>query len=213
MHSHLRFKDFTNLKATSQPAATPAVFDDTVYIMAANGKVYALDINTGAEKWSFEDAVSSAYHTASPVVVDETVYITSQRSTLYTLNSLNGDLSMEYPIVYEGYIDFLGYLYASPIVTDGLVVVSILEWLITGEFYGHLLCLGEYEQNSIGNIYSVPIHVQKGKWWNEFNAEHIHTEENNTITFSILDENSNILMTGLNGAHNNITAIKITYVV
>ncbi len=205
----LTLRNFTNLKATSQPAATPAFFDDTVYVMSANGKLFALDVNTGLEKWSFDESASSAYHTASPVVVDDTVYITSQGSHLYAINSNNGELIMDYPIIYEGYTDFLAYLYASPIVTDGLVVVSILEWLLTGEFYGHLMCLGEYTRNSIGKVYSVPIHVQKDKWWNTFNATTQNAEENNTIKFSILDENNNPIhgLENLDGDDNDISDI------
>jgi len=206
----LRSKNFTNLKATSLPAATPAVFEDTVYVMAPNGKLYALDINTGEEKWSFEDSVSTAYHAASPVVVDDTVYITSQNSYLYSINSNNGELIFDFPVEYEN-IGMSLYIYASPIVTDGLVVVSTLESLgfIHKDYYGHLLCLGEYKRNSIGNIYSTPIHVQKGKWWNKFNATCDNTGENNTITFSILDENSNPISgyENLDGDDNNISGV------
>lgn len=208
----LRFKDFANLKATSPPAATPAVFEDTVYVASASGIVHALDLNTGAEKWRFEDSVTLSYHTTSPAVVKNEaddvvyVYILSQNAYLYVLDS-NGNLILEYPIVYEGY-DFIAFGYASPIVTDGLVIISIIDWLITGEYYGHLMCLGEYTKNLVGKIYSVPIHVQKGKWWNEFNAECDNTEENNTITFTILDENGGPLISGLNGTHNNISSIK-----
>jgi len=203
----LSLYNFSNIKATSQPAATPAVFEDSLYVLAPNGILYAFDIDTGEIIWSFEDAMSNSYHTASPVVVDDRVYTFSQNSHLYTLSTSNGQILNDYEITYEGYSGFLAYLYASPIVTDGLIVVSILEWLLTGEFYGHLMCYGEHKKNNIGKIYSIPIHVQSHKWWNKFNAVYSNTTEN-TISFSIIDREGNILKSGLNGSNNKITDIE-----
>ncbi len=203
----LKLFNFTNLKATSQPAATPAVFGDTAYIMASNGRLFAVNINSGEVKWTFDEAKSITFNSASPIVVDDTVYIFTQDAHLYALDSANGEIIIDYETIYEGYQGFLGFLYGSPIITDGLVVVSILEWLLSGEFFGHLMCFGEYEENNLGNIYSIPIHVQKGKWWDKFNAKCENNEENNTITFSIIDESGKTLLTGLNGTNNDISSI------
>jgi outer membrane protein assembly factor BamB len=202
--------NFTHVKATEPPAATPAVSGNIVYVMASNGNLYALDINTGEEKWRFEDSSTMFYHSASPVVVNDIIYVLSQASHLYELNALTGELILDYDIIYEGYTGFLGYLYSSPIVTDGLIVISNFDYrVIDDEYYGHLMCLGELTNNTIGNVYSIPIHVQKGKWWDTFNAGKIPTNSTvNTITFSILDENGNKLKTGLNGINNDISGIK-----
>jgi len=61
-----------------------------------------------------------------------------------------------------------------------------------------LICLGDYTKNLVGTVYSVPIHVPKGKWFDKFKADYANTTEN-TVTFSILDGNGNVLETGLNG--------------
>ncbi|NTV78462.1 MAG: PQQ-binding-like beta-propeller repeat protein [Clostridiales bacterium] len=45
-----------NLIATTQPVATPAAYQGNVYVMALNGSLYALDVDTGEEKYfSFAD--------------------------------------------------------------------------------------------------------------------------------------------------------------
>ncbi len=204
--------NFTNLQATAQPAATPAVFGETVYVMATNGKLFALDINTGEEKWVFEESMSSIslFASASPVVVDDNLYIISQGSLLenaqlFVLNTANGAVTDNYYVDYENYLIW-SINFASPIVTDGLIIVSFIEPGATEDYKGHLICFGEHTKNKIGKIYSVPIHVQSQRWWDEFNADYTNTTEN-TITFSILDEEGTVLMTGLNGAHNNISSI------
>ena len=202
----LRLFNFSNMRASSPPAATPAVFEDTVYVMASDGTLYAFDLNTGNLKWKFEDQKSVTFNTASPVVVDDSVYLFTRDSYLNELNTEDGSKITSYKLTYEG-IDFLGFLYASPIITDGLIVVSILEWLLSGDFYGHLMCFGEHTENRIGDICSVPIHVQKGKWWNKFNAITDKNNEN-TITFSIVDEDGNTLITGINGTNNDISDIE-----
>ncbi|MCK4901977.1 MAG: PQQ-binding-like beta-propeller repeat protein, partial [Thermoplasmatales archaeon] len=209
--SALKLKNFSNIIGTSQPAATPAVYDNTVYVASADGNLYALDLNTGEEKWVFTEAASSiSYHAASPVVVEDTVYLLSQGAYLYSLETSNGEIKEEYQIDYDTDL-FIGLNYGSPIVTDGLVIVSIMDWYIIGQefpglYFGHLMCLGEHTNNSIGSIYSIPIHVQSGNWWDEFNADFTNTTEN-TITFSILDKDGNLIIDGLNGAHNNISSI------
>jgi len=203
----LKLYNFSNLKATSQPAATPAVFDDTVFVMASNGNLFALDLNTGKEKWTFNKGKSIQYNSASPIVIGDTVYMFTQDAHLYGLDIKTGDKIIDFKTLYD-FQSFIGYLYASPIIADGLVLVSILEWTIRGYFYGHLMCFGEYKENTIGNVYSIPLHVQKGKWWNKFNAKCENTEENNSIYFNIIDEEGNKLITGLNGTNNDISSVK-----
>jgi len=197
--------DFKNLVGTSASAATPAAFSNTVYVMSPNGTLLALNVETGEEKWTFDVSqgirgIISSYHCASPAVAGNTVYIGSQNGHVYAIDADSGELTIEYPIEFEGIkIPLILYIYSSPIVTDGLVVVSATELLPIGSAnLGHLLCLGKYTNNSIGKIYSSPIHVQTGKWWNKFVAQTTITEDNR-ISFSILDGDGNILKSGLNG--------------
>jgi outer membrane protein assembly factor BamB len=208
----LKGLDFQNLIATSEPASTPAVSGDTVFIMAPNGTLIALNVETGEMKWSFDvkqglGGLLSSYYCASPAVVGNTVYVSSQDGNVYALDANTGKLRFdEYDIQFEGIrFPLLLYFYSSPIVTDGVVITSATELLPIGSVnLGHLICLGKYQTNSIGNIYSTPIHVQKGKWWNIFNATY-DDPENSSIKFSILDSDGNTLMEDLNGSDNKIS--------
>ena len=214
--ARLKLFGFENLIATSQPAATPAAYEGTVYVMSLNGTLYALDVDTGEEKWFFNEFQGSggilSYFSASPVVVGNIVYVATQPGKVVALdNTKNGQMVLEYSMKYTGVAqDIMFQIYSSPIVTDGLVLISTTEPISRisneGEYiqFSHLFCLGNYTKNSFGNIYSVPIHVQKGNWWSKFNADYTNTSENK-ITFKILDGNGNILKSGLDGKNNSIS--------
>ncbi|KYK32089.1 MAG: hypothetical protein AYK22_00595 [Thermoplasmatales archaeon SG8-52-3] len=209
----LKGLDFKNLIATSEPASTPAVSGDTVFIMAPNGTLFALDVETGEEIWRFNikksfGGILSTYYCSSPAVVGNTVYISSENGHVYAINADDGKLIIEYPIVFSGIkFQLLLYFYSSPIVTDGVVIASATELLPIGsENIGHLICLGNYSVNNVGEIYSTPIHVQSGKWWNKFNAKVTTNPDNKSkITFSILDGEGNIIMSNLNGKNIDIS--------
>jgi len=207
----LKGLDFQNLIATSEPASTPAVSGDKVFIMAPNGTLLALNVETGNKIWSYNlktgfGGLLSSYYCSSPAVVGNTVYICSQDGNVSAIDADNGKLKISYPIRFEGIrFQLLNYFYSSPIVTDGVVITSATELLPIGSAnIGHVICLGNYQPNSIGKIYSTPIHIQKGKWWNKFNAFYNATE-NGTITFSILDSDGNTLIDNLNGSDNDIS--------
>lgn len=211
----LKLFGFENLIGTSQPAATPAVYEDTVYVMSLNGTLYAFDVNTGEEKWFNNEFTGSggvlSYFSASPVVVGNTVYVATQQGKVVALNTNNGRIISEFPMKYTGIAqDLVFQIYSSPIVIDGLILITVTEpisRISDNDKYikfSHLFCLGYYTKNSFGNIYSVPIHIQKGNWWSNFNADYVNSSENRII-FSILDGNGNILKNGLDGKNNNIS--------
>lgn len=206
----LKGLDFENLVATSEPASTPAVSGDKVFVMAPNGTLHALNVETGEEKWTFNlkqgiKGLISSYYCSSPAVVGNTLYISSQDGNVYAIRADNGELLFEYDIKFEGIkFPLLLYFYSSPIVTDGVVVVSATELPLGLPNLGHLIALGGYEKNSYGEICSTPIHVQSGKWWDKLNAGKVNTTQD-TITFSILDSEGNILKEGLNGSDNDIS--------
>jgi hypothetical protein len=81
-------------------------------------------------------------------------------------------------------------------------------------YVGRLYCIGEYTNNTYGKLYSVPIHVPAGHWWNKFNADYTASAEtggNNSITFTFLDGNGNQIVDefgatiSLNGSNNAIS--------
>jgi outer membrane protein assembly factor BamB len=214
--ARLKLFGFQNLIATSQPLATPAAYDGTVYVMSLNGTLFALDVDTGEEIWFFNQFQGSggilSYFSSSPVVVGNIVYVATQQGKVIAFdNAKNGKIISEFTMDYTGVAqDILFQIYSSPIVTDGLIFISPTEPISRisneGDYvkFSHLFCLSNYTKNSFGNIYSVPIHVQKGNWWSKFNANYTNTSENKII-FSILDGNGNILQSRLDGKNNDIS--------
>jgi len=220
----LKDLNYDNLMALSSPMASPAVYEDTIYIISKKGIIYALDINNkGKEKWmynlteEFGAKLLNSYFTASPVVVDTTLYIAAEYGGVYELNTDDGTVlrvhSIEDPKVVP---PIPTYIYASPIVADGLIFVSANQRKIDlsnkTTTFGRMYAIGEYKTNTKGKVTSIPIHVQKGKWWNVFNATTENTDEKNTIKFSILDENGDVLMANIDGDDNVISNIPVNVI-
>ena len=226
MGNYLRTYGIDNRISASSPVCTPAYYDGLLFVISQQGILYAFDSSNGEEKWIFNaaEAIPGSdlipYHAASPVVVDGIVYVATaiktlleDRAYIFALDSsADGTIKWEYeitdpeinPIVPQNHV-----IFASPVVVDGLVLISENS-KISGEteYRGRLQCIGKYHENLMGSVYSIPIHVQKGKWWNKFNATTQNLSKNNTISFKILDENNKVLKSGLNGDNNSISDIK-----
>ncbi len=97
----------------------PTVADGTVYFGSDDGKVYALDADTGNLRWSYPttagpvDSSPAGPVDSSPAVADGTVYFGGGDSTVYALDADTGNLRWSYPT--KGPVD------SSPAVADGTV--------------------------------------------------------------------------------------------
>jgi len=78
---------------------SPVVFEDTLYIGCRDGKLYAVDKETGAVKWNYtaNDRVSS-----TPAVEEvggtRYVYFSSEKATAYKLRDLGNSCGLEWSI-------------------------------------------------------------------------------------------------------------------
>lgn len=197
--------------------ASPSYYNNRLFVLSSNGILYALNADNGSVEWKFnisQDSLSKFYSClSSPIVVNNIVYIiSSEDGIIYALDNLNdGNILWEANLEYSDYgSPIQGHkIYSSPVVTDNLILISELRNVNFGNYTGRITCIGDYKTNSYGNVLSIPIHVQKGKWWNTFKASFTNTAHNK-ITFSILDEKGNPFsqMNNLNGNYNNISGIK-----
>jgi outer membrane protein assembly factor BamB len=73
--------------------SSPCVADGTVYFGSGDGAVYALDAETGKERWHFK--TSGPVH-ASPALSDGVIYIGSFDSFFYALDAKTGALKWKY---------------------------------------------------------------------------------------------------------------------
>ncbi len=69
---------------------SPVANDDTVYVCSSDGRVYALDMTYGDEKWKSDPLGDKLWIT--PVVKEETVYVSTFDGHIYALSAKDGSL-------------------------------------------------------------------------------------------------------------------------
>ncbi|MCI0817195.1 MAG: PQQ-binding-like beta-propeller repeat protein [Chloroflexi bacterium] len=67
----------------------PALLNGTVVVGGLGNNLYGVDAETGAERWSFEDA--SNWYWGRPLTVGDTVYATSLDSRVFALDGATGE--------------------------------------------------------------------------------------------------------------------------
>lgn len=117
---------FSSPSSWGATASSPAVADGTVYIGNNDNQLYALDAQTGEERWGFvtENDIQS-----SPAVADGTVYVGSNDNHLYAIDAETGSELWSFETGGE-----IGW--SSPTVADGVVYVGSTDnrlYAITGE--------------------------------------------------------------------------------
>jgi outer membrane protein assembly factor BamB len=178
---------------------TPAVADNILYVTSPDGWVTALDLlKNGTEVWSHQVYnklfPSDPILTSSPAYADHILYVGTPNGFLYALNtSTNGtERWNRQTFPYDQAIPVV----TDPIVTNGVVVFGGEN----GRFYVCGVFVKPNEQLS-GSITSLPIHLPEGYWWKKFNAV-VQTDKDptiNKITFSLLDEQKNLIKVLTNG--------------
>ena len=103
---------------TDGAVSSPTVVDGTVFVGSVDNNLYAVDTETGTERWVFETGGSVI---SSPTVVDGTVFALSNDQNLYAVDAETGDQQWAFETV--------GLAYSSPTVVDGTVFVGTLERL------------------------------------------------------------------------------------
>jgi outer membrane protein assembly factor BamB len=91
--------------------ASPVVWQDTVFVGASDGVLYAIDAKEGVLKWQFQTGGAIRF---APIVANDTVYLGSADNKLYGIDARTGKLAME-PIETGG--DIVG----SPAYADNLL--------------------------------------------------------------------------------------------
>ncbi|MFC2058471.1 PQQ-binding-like beta-propeller repeat protein [Chloroflexota bacterium] len=98
---------------------TPVVANDLVYIGAYDGKVYAITVENGMNRWK-QDLESPI---VGGVAVDENaVFVGTSEGKFYALNAESGVIKWEYPRGEE-----IGKIWTTPTVADGVVYFGSLD--------------------------------------------------------------------------------------
>ena len=116
---------FTNSGGWAGPVAT----EDLVFVGSRDGRVLALDANTGDLKWSYphqeDDPLGSIYGT--PFLTEDSVYVGTFEGKLYSLSSADLSRRWEFPVDDRQ----LGHIIGGPTVADGLVIYGTSEGTVT----------------------------------------------------------------------------------
>jgi polyvinyl alcohol dehydrogenase (cytochrome) len=115
-----------DFRISAAVSSTPAVTEDTVYTSSWNGRVYALDRETGAELWSFDTGATQAdgalgVQSSITVLPDGRVVVGDSEANVYALDGSDGRLLWE-TTVGDPSVD---HIWASPNVTNGRVFIGV----------------------------------------------------------------------------------------
>ena len=73
--------------------SSPCLANGVVYFGSYDGKLYALDAQTGSEKWSY---ATNGNIESSPAYGDGTIYVGSHDNNTYALNADTGALEWKF---------------------------------------------------------------------------------------------------------------------
>lgn len=107
--------------------STPAVNDGKAFVASEDGKLYALDAESGELLWTFAITPPDGYP-ETPVIGDETVYYGSDEDDLYALDTEKGTIQWKYE-----YTE--GFGFGTPAVSQDSIVTR------GGADDGHLVAL------------------------------------------------------------------------
>ena len=165
---------------TGDSVYSPAVSDGVVYFGSRDNHLYAVDINTGEEKWKYKTGKLAK---SPPIVVDGIVYFENKKNHLYAVDNNTGKLKWKFKT---------GQLWSSPKVVDGIVCFAIIgnyiyaldsktgeeKWkfktgiklLNPGQYPVQVLdgvayfVVQEMKRSSDNHLYTVDINTGKLKW-------------------------------------------------
>lgn len=97
---------------------SPVAADDTVYVCSSDGRVYALDMTYGDEKWKSDPLGDKLWIT--PVLKEETVYVSTFDGHIYALSAKDGSLL---PWAFEAEAGFA----SSPVLHENVIFVGSFD--------------------------------------------------------------------------------------
>mgnify|MGYP002784067942 CR=1 FL=1 len=104
--------------------ASPTLHGDTLFVGSGDGRVYALDAQTGRALWNF--ATNDIVH-ATPVADGSRVFVSSFDGHLYTLDRRDGRLLWRFKSVGHRYFP-KGEMQGAPVLGNGLVYAGSRDY-------------------------------------------------------------------------------------
>ena len=82
-----------SFKTEYEIKSSPVIGNDNIYIGSSDGRVYALEVETGKEIWRFDTGDDIE---APPLLYNQTIYIGSLNNEFYALNANSGTVRWKY---------------------------------------------------------------------------------------------------------------------
>jgi len=115
------------LETGGQIWATPTIDGDTLFIGTFDKKLYAIDINSGSEKWQ-QPFETQGPIISTPVVNNGIVYISSFDRHIYALNATSGELIWKFTdIEGNGENTPQKWFWASPVLYANVIYVANMD--------------------------------------------------------------------------------------
>ena len=181
--------------------STPAIADGILYATSPDGLVSALNLSSNGTVLSTQEIFSNFLNpmapilTSSPAYANGLVYVGTPDGFMYALSMLSKDKILWSRQTFPK--DQSVPIVTNPVVTNGLVFF--------GAENSRLYVLGNFSKSLDqinGSLTSVPIELPVGVWWKKFYAS-VSTSADptyNKITFSLLDNENNLIKTLYNGS-------------
>jgi len=106
--------------------ATPTISGDTLFIACFDKKLYALDAETGEEKWD-EPFETEGAIISTPLVHNNTVYIGSFDRRFYAVDATSGRELWRYPVNDEDEGNPTNWFWAKPLIHNGVIYAPCLD--------------------------------------------------------------------------------------
>ncbi|MBN1860958.1 MAG: PQQ-binding-like beta-propeller repeat protein [Candidatus Thermoplasmatota archaeon] len=185
--------------------STPAIYNDTLYVAAPNGTLFAFHAADGTPLWSISVYDRPALPLSkcqslisSPVYAEGFIYLGTPSETsdqIKAVDTKTQKVSWSYTTAYQPDGGLRCPVLGSPIVSNGLLFVA--------DEFSHLYCMGIYSvptQQRDASLTSLPIRLPESYWWDKFFAYTNYNTTYSQITFKLLDENFNIIKDLQNGS-------------
>jgi outer membrane protein assembly factor BamB len=108
--------------------SSPVVHDGVVYFGSSDGNLYAIDANTGKQKWQLQ--TGGIIH-SSPAFNDNTIYVGSWDTYMYAADVATGAIKWKFKTGSDTAYHLLEGIQASPLLYDGLLYFGARD----GYFY------------------------------------------------------------------------------
>jgi outer membrane protein assembly factor BamB len=109
--------------------ATPCLYGDTLYVASYDENLYAIDINSGTEKWT-EPFQTNGPIVTTPIYDNGRIYIGSLDRSIYAVDAETGDAVWSFSFDSDAAYTPKNWFWATPLITDGVMYAPNMDGFV-----------------------------------------------------------------------------------